>query len=53
LKRLAKITSAPEFDLHVDLHLGSGEFTLYASDLTEDYVALNKGDVNDPATLGG
>ncbi len=53
LKRLAKITAAPEFDLHVDLHLGSGEFTLYASDLTEDYVALNKGDVNDPITLGG
>jgi glutamate N-acetyltransferase/amino-acid N-acetyltransferase len=53
LKKLAQITSAPEFDLHVDLHLGSGEFTLYASDLTEDYVALNKGDVNDPSTLGG
>jgi glutamate N-acetyltransferase/amino-acid N-acetyltransferase len=53
LKRLAKITSAAQFDLYVDLHLGSGEFTLYASDLTEDYVALNKGDVDDPATLGG
>ena len=53
LGKLAKITSAPEFDLHVDLHLGSGEFTLYGSDLTEDYVALNKGDVNDPSTLGG
>ncbi len=53
LKRLAKITSAAEFDLYVDLHLGPGEFTLYASDLTEDYVALNKGDVNDPVTLGG
>jgi glutamate N-acetyltransferase/amino-acid N-acetyltransferase len=53
LKPLAKITSAGQFDLYVDLHLGSGEFTLYASDLTEDYVALNKGDVNDPATLGG
>jgi glutamate N-acetyltransferase/amino-acid N-acetyltransferase len=53
LKRLAKIASAAQFDLYVDLHLGSGEFTLYASDLTEDYVALNKGDVDDPATLGG
>jgi glutamate N-acetyltransferase / amino-acid N-acetyltransferase len=53
LKRLAKITSAVQFDLYVDLHLGSGEFTLYASDLTEDYVALNKGDVNDPTSLGG
>ncbi len=53
LKKLAKITSAPEFDLHVDLHLGRGEFTMYASDLTENYVALNKGDVNDPTSLGG
>jgi glutamate N-acetyltransferase/amino-acid N-acetyltransferase len=53
LKLLAKITSAPEFDLHVHLHLGRGEFTLYAADLTEEYVALNKGDVNEPRTLGG
>jgi len=49
LKMLAKMTSAPEFDLH----LGSGEFTSYACDLIEDYVAFNKGDVNDPASLGG
>lgn len=53
LKRLAKITSASEFDLHVDLHRGRGEFAIYAADLTEDYVAFNKGDVTDPATLGG
>jgi glutamate N-acetyltransferase/amino-acid N-acetyltransferase len=53
LNALAKITSAPEFDLHVDLHRGRGEFVLYASDLTENYVALNKGDVNDPSSLGG
>lgn len=53
LKTLAKITSAPEFDLHVDLHRGRGQFVLYAADLTENYVTLNKGDVNDPATLGG
>ena len=53
LKTLARITSAPEFDLHVDLHRGRGEFLLYAADLTEDYVAFNKGDITDPATLGG
>ena len=53
LKTLAKITSQPEFDLHVDLHRGRGEFVIYAADLTEQYVALNKGDVNDPTTLGG
>jgi N-acetylglutamate synthase/N-acetylornithine aminotransferase len=48
-----KITSAPEFDVHIDLHAGTGEFTLYASDLTEEYVTFNKGDVSDPTTLGG
>jgi len=53
LKTLARITSAPEFELHVNLHLGRAAFTMWASDLTEDYVAFNKGDVNDPATLGG
>ena len=53
LKNLAKITAAPGFDLHVDLHHGRGEFVLYAADLTEDYVAFNKGNINDPATLGG
>jgi glutamate N-acetyltransferase / amino-acid N-acetyltransferase len=53
LKAVAKITSAPEFDLHIDLHRGRGEFVLYAADLTENYVAFNKGDITDPATLGG
>ena len=53
LKRLARITSQSEFDLHIGLHCGRGEFVIYAADLTEDYVAFNKGDVNDPATLGG
>src|ERR1700719_1789227 len=53
LKKLARITSEPEFELHVDLHLGRGEFMIYAADLTEDYVALNKGDITKPATLGG
>jgi glutamate N-acetyltransferase / amino-acid N-acetyltransferase len=53
LKTLARVTSAPEFELHVNLHLGRAAFTIWSSDLTEDYVAFNKGDVNDPATLGG
>jgi len=26
---------------------------MYAADLTEDYVAFNKGDVGDPTSLGG
>jgi glutamate N-acetyltransferase/amino-acid N-acetyltransferase len=53
LKTLAKITLAPDFDLHIDLHRGRGECVLYAADLTENYVAFNKGDITDPATLGG
>jgi glutamate N-acetyltransferase/amino-acid N-acetyltransferase len=53
LKALGKITSQSEFDLHVNLHRGRGEFMIYAADLTENYVALNKGDITDPATLGG
>ena len=53
LQRLAKITAGAEFDIHVDLHLGRGEFVMYASDLTEDYVTFNKGDVSDPTSLGG
>src|SRR5205085_11952696 len=47
LKKLAKITSARAFDLHIALHRGPGRFVLYAADLTEDYVAFNKGDVTD------
>jgi glutamate N-acetyltransferase / amino-acid N-acetyltransferase len=53
LKALAKISTAPEFDLHVDLHLGRADFTMYASDLTEKYVAFNRRYVSDPGSLGG
>jgi glutamate N-acetyltransferase/amino-acid N-acetyltransferase len=53
LKALGRITSQSEFDLYIDLHRGRGEFMIYAADLTEQYVALNKGDITDPATLGG
>ena len=45
LGKLGRITSQEEFDIHIDLHLGRGEFVMYAADLTENYVAFNKGDV--------
>ena len=32
---------------------GKGSAVIYAADLTEDYVDFNKGDVNDPSSLGG
>ena len=52
LKTLSKISTAPEFDLHVHLHLGRAEFTMYASDLTENYVAFNRRYESTPASLG-
>ena len=53
LKTLGKISAAREFDLHIDLHLGPANFTIYASDLTEDYVAFNRRYESDAASLEG
>jgi glutamate N-acetyltransferase/amino-acid N-acetyltransferase len=53
LKSLSQISTASEFDLHVDLHLGRAGFTMYASDLTEDYVAFNRRYESNPALRGG
>jgi glutamate N-acetyltransferase / amino-acid N-acetyltransferase len=52
-RELCKITTTPAFDLHIDLHLGRHSALIYAADLTESYVDFNKGDVTDPASLGG
>jgi len=52
-RALCQCTTAPAFDLHINLHLGSGAAVIYAADLTEAYVDFNKGDVNDPSSLGG
>ena len=52
-KALCKAVEDPEFDLHINLNLGKGKAVMYASDLTEEYVEFNKGDVTDPASLGG
>jgi glutamate N-acetyltransferase/amino-acid N-acetyltransferase len=50
---LCKMAALQEFDLHINLNLGQGSAVIYAADLTEDYVDFNKGDVTDPASLGG
>ncbi len=50
---LCAAAAPKEFDLHLRLNLGSGRAVIYASDLTEEYVDFNKGDVSDPASLGG
>jgi glutamate N-acetyltransferase/amino-acid N-acetyltransferase len=52
-KELCASVATKEFDLHINLNLGSGQALIYAADLTEEYVAFNKGDVSDPASLGG
>jgi glutamate N-acetyltransferase / amino-acid N-acetyltransferase len=52
-KSLCQAVAAREFDLHIRLNLGQAGATFYAADLTEAYVEFNKGDVTDPAALGG
>jgi len=52
-KALCAAVAPREFDLHINLNLGSGNTLIYAADLTEAYVEFNKGDVSDPASLGG
>jgi glutamate N-acetyltransferase/amino-acid N-acetyltransferase len=52
-KRLCGAVAQKEFDLHINLNVGKAAAVMYASDLTEEYVEFNKGDVGDPASLGG
>ena len=50
---LCGAVSGKEFDLHINLNLGKAEAEMYSSDLTEEYVEFNKGDISDPSSLGG
>lgn len=52
-KALCAAVAEKEFDLHIRLNLGKADAVIYAADLTEAYVDFNKGDVSDPASLGG
>jgi glutamate N-acetyltransferase/amino-acid N-acetyltransferase len=52
-KELCAAVASKEFDLHINLNLGKASSLIYAADLTEEYVAFNKGDVSDPTSLGG
>jgi glutamate N-acetyltransferase/amino-acid N-acetyltransferase len=52
-RALCGAVAPKEFDLHIRLNLGQSKALIYAADLTEDYVAFNKGDVSDPTSLGG
>jgi glutamate N-acetyltransferase/amino-acid N-acetyltransferase len=44
LAALKEIVTSKEFDLHIDLHIGSGSAVIYTADLTEEYVDFNKGE---------
>jgi glutamate N-acetyltransferase/amino-acid N-acetyltransferase len=50
---LCRAVAPIEFDLHIRLNVGRAATIMYAADLTEAYVDFNKGDVSDPASLGG
>jgi glutamate N-acetyltransferase/amino-acid N-acetyltransferase len=50
---LCKLVAEKDFDLHINLNLGKAGAVMHASDLTEEYVAFNKGEVGDPASMGG
>jgi len=52
-KQLCAAVAPKEFDLHINLNLGRADALIYAADLTEAYVDFNKGDVGNPAVLGG
>jgi len=52
-QQLCAAVAPKEFDLHLNLNLGQAGARIYAADLTEEYVDFNKGDLSDPAALGG
>ena len=42
--KLQEIAAAKRFKVTVELHLGGGEYTVYTTDLSVDYVKLNMGE---------
>ena len=50
---LCQAVEPDEFELIINLNLGNGAAFMYSADLTEEYVDFNKGDISDPAALGG
>ncbi len=43
-EKLREVVSAPKFTVHVHLHLGDAEYMVYTTDLSTDYVRLNRGE---------
>ena len=42
--KLRELVAAPRFRVTIDLHLGPGEYSVYTTDLSVDYVKLNMGE---------
>jgi len=42
--KLRKLVSKPKFTITIHLHSGSGEYSILTTDLTEEYVRINKGE---------
>lgn len=52
-EELCKLVAGKEFNIHINLNIGSGKSYFFSSDLTEAYVDFNKGNIADPKSLGG
>ena len=44
LAKLRKLVRKPKFTITIHLHSGSGEYSILTTDLTEEYVRINKGE---------
>jgi glutamate N-acetyltransferase/amino-acid N-acetyltransferase len=44
LAKLRKLVQKPKFTLTIHLHAGMGEYSILTTDLTEEYVRINKGE---------
>jgi len=44
LVKLRKVVGKPKFTITIHLHLGVGEYSILTTDLTEEYVRINKGE---------
>jgi len=42
IEKLSEAVSGPEFSVGIDLNIGRGEFTVYTSDLSPEYVLFNR-----------
>ena len=42
--KLRKLVRKPKFTITINLHAGSGEYSILTTDLTEEYVRINKGE---------